>query len=319
MVYSLTNASALGLDLARTPGGAEAAGVLLRGLLAPPPAAAGPAPVRAPVDLPPARTRAWALVGPGGPTVVDVTDRAAEAADADGDELARTLRRMLRRLGAVSFGTVADLTALAADLATELPAGAAARRPTGAGDAAPQVLDADVVRRGELLADALLAAVVVAGPDPAGPVLARALRHRLDPPAPQPPALPPAPAPGDAVRGRDPVSVTGPTADLLGALAAVDDPTRLLLTHGPAPHVWAEHMHSAAWAVETTGRTRVAAAAQLDLVRCLAAAGVTPAHCLAGVWNTCSAAVQAHVVADVLGADSWTVLTADLLEALEHG
>ena len=71
VVYSLTSASALGLDLARTPGGVEAAGVLLRGLLAPPVGADEPL-VRAPADLAVARARALALLGPAAPTVVDL-------------------------------------------------------------------------------------------------------------------------------------------------------------------------------------------------------------------------------------------------------
>ncbi|WP_340293504.1 hypothetical protein, partial [Aquipuribacter hungaricus] len=71
MPYRLTDASALGLDLARTPGGVGAARVLLRLLLA------GPQDVRTPVraraDLVVSRERARELLGPDGPTVVDLT------------------------------------------------------------------------------------------------------------------------------------------------------------------------------------------------------------------------------------------------------
>ncbi len=326
MVYSLTNASALGLDLVRSPGGVEAAGVLLRGLLAPghgPDPSRSPGhdpsrppghdpsrpPVRGPADLAVARVRALTLAGPGGPTVVDLTGGEEPAGDAD--ELARTLRRMLRRLGTVSFGTVGDLMALAAGLPRRVDPGAAA----SADEPSLQVLDVLQVERGQVLADAVLAAVVRHRDDPAAPVLARALTQRLDPGGDLPPALPPAPTPGRALLpGASPVVQR--TAELLQRIAAVEDPLSLLPPHGPAPHVWAQHMHEAAWAVETTGRTRVAAAAQLDLLRCLDLAGVDAATCLSGAWNTCSAAVQAHVVADVLAADSWTVLTADLLDAL---
>lgn len=319
MVYSLTNASALGLDLVRTPGGVEAAGVLLRGLLAPGddqhPSDHDPSrpPVRGPADLAVARVRALTLAGPGGPTVVDLTTGHEPAGDepaGDADELARTLRRMLRRLGTVSFGTVGDLMALAAGLPRRADPGGAA-----AGEPSLQVLDVLQVERGQVLADAVLAAVVRHRDDPAAPVLARALTQRLDPGGDLPPALPPVPAPGWALLpGASPV--VHRTAELLQHIAAVQDPLSLLPPHTPAPHVWAQHMHEAAWAVETTGRTRVAAAAQLDLLRCLDVAGVDAATCLSGAWNTCSAAVQAHVVADVLAADSWTVLTADLLDAL---
>lgn len=311
MVYSLTNASALGLDLVRTPGGVEAAGVLLRGLLEP----AGDhdpfcPPVRGPADLAVARVRALTLAGPGGPTVVDLTTTGEEPAG-DPDDLARTLRRMLRRLGAVSFGTVGDLMALASGLPRPTSPGGA----PSPGEPSLQVLDVLQVERGQVLADAVLAAVVRHRDDPAAPVLARALAQRLDPGGDLPPALPPVPAPGRALLpGASPV--VHRTAGLLQRIAAVEDPLSLLPPHGPAPHVWAQHMHEAAWAVETTGRTRVAAAAQLDLLRCLDVAGVNAATCLSGAWNTCSAAVQAHVVADVLAADSWTVLTADLLDAL---
>jgi len=310
VVYSLTNASALGLDLARTPGGVEVAGVLLRGLLAPSPDH-DPSlpPVRGPADLAAARVRALTLAGPGGPTVVDLGT--VEEAGTE-DELARTLRRMLRRLGAVSFGTVGDLMALAAELPRRAP------RPVVPGQPSLQVVDVLEVERGQLLADAVLAAVVRHRPDPASPVLSRALALRLDPGAGVPAALPPVPAPGLAVlHAADPSPVLRRTSTLLQRIADVEDPATLVLEHGPVPHVWAEHMHAAAWAVETTGRTRLAAAAQLDLLRCLDAAGVDAATCLAGAWNACSAAVQAHVVADVLADDSWTVLTADLIDELD--
>ncbi|MGJ7439647.1 hypothetical protein [Aquipuribacter sp. MA13-6] len=312
MVYSLTNASALGLDLVRTPGGVEVAGVLLRGLLSPAGADPSSPPVRGPADLAVARVRALTLAGPQGPTVVDLTT--GEEPEEDPDELTRTLRRMLRRLGAVSFGTVGDLMTLAAGLPGGLsPEGVS---PQGASSSEPslRLVDALQVERGQVLADAVLAAVVRHRDDPAAPVLARALSQRLDPGADLLPALPPAPAPGRALPGQSPVMRR--TAELLQRIAGVPDPLDLLPAHGPAPHVWAQHMHEAAWAVETTGRTRLAAAAQLDLLRCLDVAGVDAATCLSGVWNTCSAAVQAHVVADVLAADSWTVLTADLLEGL---
>lgn len=307
MAYRLTDASALGLDLARTSGGVEAAGVLLRLLLA------GPhdvhPPVRARADLGVARSHAVDLLGPDGPTVVDLTaaedaeearraerthpaSGAAGAAEGPEEVLLRRLRRMARRLGAVSFGTVTDL----------LDLGRALTQPH-AGDL------------GEVVTDALLAALVRGRPDPAAPVLARALTHRLDPPAPALPAVASLLAPGRALLGAGTSPVVGGVVGLLGRIGAARQDV-LLLPPGPAPQVWAEHMHTAAWAVEITGRTRLAAAAQLDLLRCLDAAGVSGGAYLAGVWNACSAAVQAQVVVDLLPAETYRVLSADLLEAL---
>lgn len=323
MPYRLTDASALGLDLARTPGGVGAARVLLRLLLA------GPQDVRTPVraraDLVVSRARARELLGPDGPTVVDLTvvegtgrrravegDPAGPGTGADPDlgedpedpaasaaALARRLQRIARRLGAVSFGTVGDLLALGRGLAEDL-AGAA-------GVPADDLPD--------VVTDALLAALVRDRDDVAAPVLASALAHRLDPPAPGHPALPPLLPSGRALLAAGPSPVVLGTAALVGRVAAARQEV-LLLPDRPAPQVWAEHMHSVAWAVETTGRTHLAAAAQLDLLRSLDAAGVTPAALLGGVWNACSAAVAAQVVHDVLPSETHDVLCADLLEVL---
>jgi hypothetical protein len=313
--YSLTDASALGLDLARTPGGVGAAEVLLRGLLGP---LDDLVPARAPADLAVARARAVALLGPPPPTVVDLTgaglglgDGSDAAAPGDRAALLRS-RKLLRRLGAVHLGTVEDLLALAADLPRLAPASTSAWPGEGSTLAVVEALDAD---RGEVLADAVLAALVRTRPDPAAPVLARALEHRLDPPAPERAGLPPLPAPGRALLA-DPSPVAVATAGLLRRIAATPDAACTLSATGSAPDVWAEHMHEAAWAVATTGRTRLAAAAQLELLRCLDAAGVDGAACVGGAWHPCSAAVQAHVVADVLGSHSWTELTADLMAVL---
>ena len=129
------------------------------------------------------------------------------------------------------------------------------------------------------------------------------------------PVLPELAPPGRALRAAGSSPVVVGVAALLERVAAAEEDL-LLLEHRPAPQVWAEHMHSAAWAVETTGRTRLAAAAQLELLRCLDAAGVGGGAYLGGVWNACSAAVQAQVVADVLPAATAHVLSAELLAAL---
>ncbi|MFC7163916.1 hypothetical protein ACFQL5_16635 [Aquipuribacter hungaricus] len=328
MPYRLTDASALGLDLARTPGGVGAARVLLRLLLA------GPQDVRTPVraraDLVVSRERARELLGHDGPTVVDLTavegagrrpagaagpaadhgsdaghgldaDLAADPEDAAASAaaLARRLQRLARRLGAVSFGTVGDLLALGRGLAEELVVASAVP--------ADDLPDVDT--------DALLAELVRERDDVPASVLASALAHRLDPLAPGHPALPPLLPSGRALLAAGPSPVVLGTAALVGRVAAAREEV-LLLPGRPAPQVWAEHMHSVAWAVETTGRTRLAAAAQLDLLRSLDAAGVTPAALLGGVWNACSAAVAAQVVLDVLPNETHDVLCADLLEVL---
>ena len=336
VAYRLTDASALGLDLARTPGGVEAAGVLLRLLLA------GPRdvhpPVRARADLVVARVRAQDLLGPDGPTVVDLTAaedaaearRAEQAHHASGaagsaqepeavgsaqeaeDVLLRRLRRMARRLGAVSFGTVTDLLDLGRTLAEHHAGGSAGG---SAGGPAGGPADGPAGDLGEVVTDALLAALVRGRPDPAAPVVARALALRMDPPAPALPAVASLLPPGRALLGVGTSPVVVGVVGLLGRIGAASQDV-LLLPRGPAPQVWAEHMHSAAWAVEITGRTRLAAAAQLDLLRCLDAAGVSGGAYLGGVWNACSAAVQAQVVVDVLPAETYEVLCADLLGVL---
>ncbi len=345
MAYRLTDASALGLDLARTPGGVEAAGVLLRLLLVHPDQALPP--VRARADLVVARVRAHDLLGPAGPTVVDLTaadpaavdltavdltavdlaavedhvrgrrdgvaDQGAAAAPSE-DVLLRRLRRMARRLGAVSFGTVADLLALGEELARDL---GAVPRAGSTEDLRPAGDPARLLALPEVVGDALLAALL-RGREPHGAateVLARSLEHRLDPPPPASPALPPLLAPGRALRAAGPSPVVAGVASLLERVAAGGG-ALLRLQEGDARPAWAEQMHSAAWAVQTTGRTRLAGAAQLDLLRALHAAGVGGDAWLAGVWNACSGAVQAQVVADVLPGDTAEALSADLRAVL---
>ena len=82
------------------------------------------------------------------------------------------------------------------------------------------------------------------------------------------------------------------------------------------PAVWSNAMHSTTWAVALTGRTAAAAAAQLDLVRCLAGRPIGADDLMRGLWNHLSAAVQAHVVADLVDGDTWEVLCGDVLDAV---
>jgi hypothetical protein len=63
---------------------------------------------------------------------------------------------------------------------------------------------------------------------------------------------------------------------------------------------WATAMHSASWAVYLSGRVRAAAAAQLQLVLAVHAAGVPVAALAAGGWNALSGTVAALLVRDLL-------------------
>jgi hypothetical protein len=89
----------------------------------------------------------------------------------------------------------------------------------------------------------------------------------------------------DRVRGAGPAEVT--------RLGQAADRTR-----GQAD--WATAMHSASWAVYLSGRVRAAAAAQLQLVLAVHAAGVPVAALAAGGWNALSGTVAALLVRDLL-------------------
>ncbi|MFC5381093.1 hypothetical protein [Aquipuribacter nitratireducens] len=318
MAYSLTSASALGLDLVRTPGGGAVARLLGQGLLVEPGAAPVPATATgAGQDPAGARAAALRLLGERATVpAVDVRDDVVEsrspgtpARPVSVEELAETLTASLRRarrdLQAVSLGTVEDLLALA----RSLPVDATGRSGTGAPHEAAAglaVREASDVRLGAALADGVLAELLLGCGDPALAPLARELLR----PTVGGDLLPPVDSPGDAVE-------VPAAASLLRQVAAAR-PEALRTPDRPVPAVWARHVHDATWAIEITGRTRTAALAQLDLVRALHRAGVTPAEAAAGVWNTCSGAVQALVVADVLPDDVFEVLVADLLDALDE-
>jgi hypothetical protein len=79
---------------------------------------------------------------------------------------------------------------------------------------------------------------------------------------------------------------------------------------------WAAAVHDASWAVYLTERLRPAAAAQLLAVRAFAQAGFTPRDGAYGVWNEISGAVQAAVVADLVPAETATLLGHTCAEVL---
>ncbi|GAB2462068.1 hypothetical protein [Jatrophihabitans fulvus] len=112
------------------------------------------------------------------------------------------------------------------------------------------------------------------------------------------------------------------TAEVLALLDAIASftPAQLAVLRAAAGDdsrpAWAAAVHDASWAVYLAGRLRPAAAAQLLTVRAFAAAGLTARDGAYGVWNVLSGAVQATVVADLLGEDAATRLTATLHKAL---
>jgi hypothetical protein len=71
---------------------------------------------------------------------------------------------------------------------------------------------------------------------------------------------------------------------------------------------WAEAMHDAGWAAHLSGRTRLAATAQMRAVLAFRSAGLTSVDAAEGSWNALSGVVQAMVVSDLLGEDHLTTL-----------
>jgi hypothetical protein len=216
-------------------------------------------------------------------TIVDLRDHPAgvhddgplaEGTRPDGTgDPARELARVARRVRSVRFGGPADLLELL--------------HGDGLVHLAPDVDGATRGRAVRRLADALLAARLGGNrSDPGMAALAHAVRTT---PAPPTPDLGP---------------YGGDVRDLLDGVRAggrAGDPYRLgVLTRAHPVGEWSRAMHVASWAVELSGRTRPAAAAQLLAVLALAAAGFTADDCAGGVWNALSGAVTARLVADLL-------------------
>jgi hypothetical protein len=74
-------------------------------------------------------------------------------------------------------------------------------------------------------------------------------------------------------------------------------------------------VHNASWAAHLSGRTRAAAAAQMQAVIAVQRGGFSAQECAAGAWNLVSGAVHAMIVADLLADVDHLALT-EPLEAL---
>lgn len=81
---------------------------------------------------------------------------------------------------------------------------------------------------------------------------------------------------------------------------------------------WSHAMHEASWAALTTGRIRVAAAAQLLTVQAFSSSGFDPDTRIDGLWNAVSGHIHATVVADVLQDDVRELLGSVWREAIEE-
>jgi hypothetical protein len=75
---------------------------------------------------------------------------------------------------------------------------------------------------------------------------------------------------------------------------------------------WALAVHNASWAAHLSGRTRAAAAAQMQAVAAVQRGGFSAQDCAAGVWNLVSGAVHAMIVADLLADVDHLALTEPL-------
>jgi hypothetical protein len=289
VTYSLVNASALGFDLVRLPGGPNAAEVILRGLDADEAALqelanAHPGPCRA------ACWDAALLATAGRPPMRAALALAAEAVDlaAAGDE--QGTQELVTRLGAAPLG---DLQALDRFVRREV----LDWTWETAGDVALQRL------RDRLAADVLVDAATSAY---CSTLLADDDRRHLAAPyltVTHATALQPGAA-GDA--GEAVVAVldeitSWDEADRTEWRTAVD-----LLRSGQG--AWTAAMHDAGWAAHLAGRTRTAARVQMLAVGAFRAAGFTPADAAHGSWNALSGVLQALVVIDLLGDDEAATL-----------
>jgi hypothetical protein len=106
-----------------------------------------------------------------------------------------------------------------------------------------------------------------------------------------------------------PVTEAGPADDpvgqLLGRLRRLDATGRQDLRTAAARAArsgmsWAEDMHEATWAVHLSGRVRDAAGVQLQALQPFERAGLGAADAAAGVWNLVSGALQGLVVRDLV-------------------
>ncbi|HEX3005189.1 MAG TPA: hypothetical protein VHO27_13335 [Angustibacter sp.] len=290
MTYSLVNASALGFDLVRLPGGPNVAEVVVRAMDADESALQE----LANAHPGPCRTSCWdaaVAAATARPPMRAALELAAEAIDlaAAGDQ--RASQELVTRLGAAPLG---DLQALdrfvrrdVLDWTWET-----------AGDVALQRL------RDRLAADVLVDAATSAY---CAQLLDDDDRRHLAAPyltaTRQAGAAPDAGGAGEAVAAVLHEITTWDESDRAEWRSAVD-----LLRTGQG--AWTAAMHEAGWAAHLAGRTRTAARVQMLAVTAFRGAGFSGSDAAHGSWNALSGVLQALVVIDLLGDDETSTLLA---------
>ncbi|MDQ2756769.1 MAG: hypothetical protein M3Y71_09430 [Actinomycetota bacterium] len=287
MRYSLVNATALGFDLVRLPGGARTAEVLLAAC------AASPAELNrlAGVHPGPDRELRWEQVRDRSRRLRPVLSAVDLAEPALAGQVQDGIRGGAELLTRIAEAPLGDLEALAEFVRHE----ALEATWTRVGGVALQDFSAQLA--GDLLVDAATSAYCA-------DLLEDDERRRL-----VGPFLQVRRAGGlhhaDATTGvvgalLANVSAWGPSER--ASLSAAVDATRSSTSR------WAGAMHEAGWAAHLSGRTRTAAVAQLHTVVAFSAAGFTTTEAALGSWNALSGVVQALGVADLLAGGDLDVL-----------
>ncbi len=288
MAYTLVSAAALGFDLARLPAGPNTAEVLLRAL------AADESALQAMANVHPGSCRSgcWEIVQQASatrPRMSSTLDLSAQVLDlAAGADTERALELMTRLSGA----PVGDLDALDRLVRREV----LDWTWESANDISVQRL------RDRLAADVLVDAAAAAY---CSDLLDDGVRRHLTTPyltmaRKLDPALALPGAEGRVGRVLADVS-TWSSHDRDDWRAAVD-----LLRSGSG--AWTSAMHDAGWAAHLSGRTRTAAASQLQGVLAFRQAGFTAQDAAEGSWNALSGTLQALTVRDLLGDDEMATL-----------
>jgi hypothetical protein len=314
-VYSLVSAPVLGFDLARRPGGARTARLLAAGL------------TLTAADLPTLATAHEGSDEDGrdeARLVLSATELArpglgslVAAALQDGTPPACVpLTGRAPRLETLETAPIGSLDALLRCVRHDVLDWTWAR--PAAHDGQPAVQKENAARAATVLCDAVAATYL---PDALTPRQRRCmtapwfvasrrlgLRHRV--------GLDGVADPGLSLGPRD-----AAVRRLLERLRTLDaaDRSSLLAAAGPSlrpPSDWAQAVHEASWAVHLSDRVRAAAAVQLLGVVALDAAGVPAAECAYGTWNVVSGALQATVVADLVGEQILSTLLHPVLSRL---